>query len=31
MDVSTFTTSLQNAPGTHLPSIIGALGIIIVG
>ncbi|HUF81866.1 MAG TPA: mechanosensitive ion channel [Burkholderiales bacterium] len=31
MDFSAFTTSLQNTLGTHLPSIIGALGILIVG
>lgn len=31
MDFSTFTTSLQNTLGAHLPSIVGALGILIVG
>ena len=31
MDFSAFTTSLQNTLGSHLPSILGALGILIVG
>lgn len=31
MDFSAFTTSLQNTLGTHLPSVLGALGILIVG
>ena len=31
MDYSAFTTSLQNTLGAHLPSILGALGILIVG
>jgi hypothetical protein len=31
MDYSAFTTSLLNTLGSHLPSIFGALGILIVG
>ena len=31
MDYSVFTTSLQNTLGSHLPSILGAIGILIVG
>ncbi len=31
MDFSTLTTSLQNTLGAHLPNILGALGILIVG
>ena len=31
MDYSAFTTSLLNTLGAHLPSIFGALGILIVG
>jgi hypothetical protein len=31
MDFSALTTSLQNSLGVHLPSILGALGILIVG
>jgi len=31
MDFSTLTTSLQNSLGAHLPNILGALGILIVG
>ena len=31
MDFSAFTTSLQNTLGAHLPSILGALGVLIVG
>jgi|SRR5688572_19075508 hypothetical protein len=31
MDYSAFTTSLLNTLGAHLPSIFGALGILVVG
>ncbi|MBI2509008.1 MAG: mechanosensitive ion channel [Betaproteobacteria bacterium] len=31
MDFSALTTSLQNTLGAHLPNILGALGILIVG
>ncbi len=31
MDFSTLVTSLQNALGQHLPGILGALGILVVG
>ena len=31
MDYSAFTTALLNTLGAHLPSIIGALGILVVG
>ncbi len=31
MDFSNFLTSLQETLGTHLPGILGALGILIVG
>ncbi len=31
MDLSAFATSLQNALGTHLPGILGALGILVLG
>jgi hypothetical protein len=31
MDFTALTTSLQNALGAHLPNILGALGILIVG
>ena len=31
MDYSAFTTSLQNTLGAHLPSIAGAIGILVVG
>ncbi|MBI2296015.1 MAG: mechanosensitive ion channel [Betaproteobacteria bacterium] len=31
MDFSALTTSLQNTLGAHLPNILGALGILVVG
>ncbi|MGH8634398.1 MAG: mechanosensitive ion channel family protein, partial [Burkholderiales bacterium] len=31
MDFSALVTSLQNALGAHLPNILGALGILIIG
>lgn len=31
MDFSVLTTSLQNTLGAHLPNILGALGILVVG
>ena len=31
MDFSALTTSLQNALGAHLPNILGALGILVIG
>lgn len=31
MDFSSFLASLQDTLGTHLPGILGALGILIVG
>lgn len=31
MDLSVFSTALQNALGAHLPSILGAVGILVVG
>ncbi|HXF68061.1 MAG TPA: mechanosensitive ion channel, partial [Burkholderiales bacterium] len=31
MDFSTLVTSLQNTLGAHLPNILGALGILVVG
>ncbi len=31
MDLSTFTQSLQSTLGTHIPAILGALAILIVG
>ncbi len=31
MDLSVFSTALQNALGAHLPAILGAVGILIVG
>lgn len=31
MDFSALTTSLQNTLGAHLPNILGALGILVIG
>lgn len=31
MDLSAFSTSIQNALGAQLPSILGAIGILVVG
>ncbi len=31
MDYSVFTNSLQTTLGTHIPSILGAIGILVVG
>lgn len=31
MDMSVFFTSVQNALGAHLPNILGAIGVLVVG
>lgn len=31
MDLSTFSDAIQNALGAHLPGILGAIGILVVG
>lgn len=31
MDMSVFSTSVQNALGAHLPNILGAIGVLVVG
>lgn len=31
MDMTVFSTSLQNVMGAHLPSILGAIGLLVVG
>ena len=31
MDLSVFSTAIQNALGEHLPAILGAVGILVVG
>jgi hypothetical protein len=31
MDLSVFSTAIQNVLGAHLPSILGAVGILVVG
>lgn len=31
MDLSVFSTALQNALGAHLPSILGAVGVLVLG
>ncbi len=31
MDLSVFSTAIQNALGAHLPGILGAIGVLVVG